>query len=219
MSEEQEIIEIVEEARKPGKFKILDALQDRAYPKHKVEVFLDEAVAYAAAELDDALKDLDRQLDKKAAATDAVEELMRRRDEILDKKDKIVEEMGGARYVFHLTGISEGARQDLYDNAIAKFPIEYEKDRNAFTGESDKKEIDNAERDRYFTTLLWQAHIEKIVDPNGDEQEGVTFDDAVELRRVLPLAAIGAITEAIEKMRTSTALFMMSVNEDFLAKS
>jgi hypothetical protein len=35
----------------------------------------------------------------------------------------------------------------------------------------------------------------------------------------MPLASITAITEAIEKMRAATALFMMSVNEDFLAKS
>jgi len=215
----EEIIEAVEEAKKPGKFKILDVLQDRSYPSDKVEVFLDEGVAFAAAELDVKLKDLERKLDKKVSSSEAIEDLMERRDKILDQKEKIVEEMGGARYVFHLTGIPEGKRQDLYDKAVESFPIEYERDRNAFTGDSEKKELENSERDRYFTTLLWQAHIEKIVAPDGSEQEGVTLEDAIELRRVLPLAAIGAITESIEKMRTATALFMMSVNEDFLAKS
>ncbi len=215
----EEIIEAVEQAKKPGKFKILDVLQDRGYPTEQVEVFLDEAVAYAASDLDDAIKELDRQLDREAGNNDAVDDLMKRRDEVLDRKEKLVEEMGGARYVFHLMGISEGKRQDLYDRAVGQFPIEYERDRNAFTGESDKKEIDNQERDRFFTTLLWEAHVTKIVAPDGSVQEGINFDEALELRRVLPLAATGAITEGIEKMRTATALFMMSVNEDFLAKS
>jgi hypothetical protein len=80
-------------------------------------------------------------------------------------------------------------------------------------------EIQNPDRDRYFTGLLWQAHIKKIVDPQGNEQEGITVEDAFELRRSLPLASIGKITEAIEKMRAATAVFMMTVDEDFLAKS
>jgi hypothetical protein len=214
-----DIEEIVENAKKPGVFNIVDVVKGRTYPVDQVDVFIDEDVAFRASELDAAIVKISEQMDKKTLDKKTVDGLLKKREEILERKDKLVEEMGGTRYVFHLTGISEGVRQDIYDKAVKKYPVEYEKNRNAFTGQSDKVELENVERDRYFTSMLWQSSISKIVSPDGQEQDGVTLDDALELRRSLPLASTSAITEAIERMRAATAIFMMSVNEDFLAKS
>jgi hypothetical protein len=215
-----EIQEMVDAAKAPGKFNIVDAVRNRAYPVDQVEVFIDEGVAYRAAELDGAISKISESLDKKKdLVKKEIDEITKRRDEIFDEKEKLVQEMGGTRYVFHVTGISEGARQDLFDKAVEKYPIKQEKNRNPFTGELEKTEVEDINRDRFFTSLLWQAHISKIVAPDGSEQDGITLDEATELRRSLPLASITKITEAIEKMRAATAIFMMSVNEDFLAKS
>jgi len=213
------IEEIVNETKKPGVFNIVDAVKNRAYPTDAVEIFIDEDVAFHVAELNEAIERIAGDLDKAGLAKKEVDAILKRRDEIMADREKLIKEMGDTKYLFHLKGISEGTRQDLYDKALEKYPMEYEKNRNPFTNEQEKIEVDNVERDRYFTALLWEAYIVKIVAPDGSEQEGINLEEAEELRKSMPLASITAITEAIEKMRAATALFMMSVNEDFLAKS
>jgi len=215
---ESEIEEIVEEAKKPGKFKILDALKDRAFPAEEVEVFIDEDAAFMATEVEEKIKKLAETMDK-AKDAKSIEELAARHEKLVERLESIVKDMGDTRYVFHIQGIPEGQREDLYEKAVEKYPIQHDSERNPFTGESERTERENPKRDRYFTVMLWQAHIKKIVAPDGSVQEGISFDEASELRRALPLASIGKITESIEKMRIATAVFMMSTDENFLAKS
>jgi hypothetical protein len=213
-----DIEDMVESAKAPGRFNIVDALRDRAYPTDVVEVFLDEGLAFIAADIEGAIKKLGEKMDKESDKKQ-IEALLKKQEEFLDKKDKLVKEMGGARYVFHLQGISEGTREDLWKKSVERYPVKHDNDRNPLTGKVERTEIESPERDKLFTSLLWEAHIKKIVDPSGNEQEGITLEEAMELRRALPLASIGKITEAIEKMRAATAVFMMTVDEDFLAKS
>ena len=215
-----DIEEAVNEAKSRGKFKIIDAVKDRAFPEMFLDIYLDEALAFLISELDEALGDIGKSADKKKALSKKeVDEFQKRRDEILDRKNELVEQMGGAKYVFHIKGISEGKRQDIYDEAIKKFPIKYDKNRNPYTGALEKEEVDNVERDRYFTDLLWEAQIVKITSPDGEEQDGISLEEATELRRSLPAASVAKISEGIEKVRIASAAFMMSINEDFLAKS
>jgi hypothetical protein len=172
------------------------------------------------SELDETLEEIGNSADRKKALTKKeIDDFEKRRNEIIDRKDKLVEEMGGAKYVFHLKGISEGARQDIYDKTVEKFPVKYEKNRNPYSGALEKDEIDNVDRDRYFSDLLWEAYIVKIVSPDNEEQDGVSLEESTELRRSLPTASVGKISEGIEKLRIASAVFMMSMNEDFLAKS
>ena len=214
-----DIQEMVDDAKRPGVFNIVDAVRGRAYPKDEVDVFIDEKIAFEVAAMNELIDGISNEMDKTILNKKEVDEFIKRRDEVMDERDRLIKEMGGNKYVFHITGVSEGARQDMYEKAVEKFPIKYEKNRNPLTGVVEKEEVENSERDRYFTALLWEAYISKVVAPDGSEQNGITYEDAVELRRSLPLAAISTITEAIEKMRAATALFMLSVNEDFLAKS
>ena len=213
-----EIEDMVQQAKAPGRFNIVDALKGRGYPTSEIEVFIDENVAFVASDLEDEIRKLDEKMNSEKDKA-ALEELIAAQEKLVSEKDKLIEEMGGARYVFHLQGISEGQRDDIWNKSIEKYPIKHDTDRNPLTGKVDRVEVQNPQRDKYFTGLLWQAHIKKIVDPSGDEQDGITVEEAFELRRSLPLASIGKITEAIEKMRASTAVFMMTVDEDFLAKS
>ena len=213
-----EIEDMVQEAKAPGRFNIVDALKGRGYPTSEIEVFIDENVAFVASDLEDEIRKLDEKMNSEKDKA-ALEELIAAQEKLVSEKDKLIKEMGGTRYVFHLQGISEGQRDDIWNKSIEKYPIKHDTDRNPLTGKVDRVEVQNPQRDKYFTGLLWQAHIKKIVDPSGDEQDGITVEEAFELRRSLPLASIGKITEAIEKMRASTAVFMMTVDEDFLAKS
>ena len=213
-----EIEDMVEAAKAPGKFNIVDALRDRAYPVDVVEVFIDEGAAFIAADIEDAIRKLGKKMDTEKNK-DELDKLLKKHDEFISKKEKLIEEMGGNRYLFHLQGISEGEREDIWRKSVERYPIKHDIDRNPLTGQTDRVEIESPDRDKFFTNFLWQTHIKKIVDPKGSVQDGITIEEAVELRRALPLASIGKITEAIEKMRSATAVFMMTVDEDFLAKS
>ena len=211
--------EIVEAAKAPGKFSILEVLKERAYPVEEVDVFIDEDVAFLAAQVEEEIDQVNGTMDASAENSAAINELMEKRDRLIAKRDEMVERMGGNKYVFTIKGISEGAREDLYKQAVEKYPVETIKKSNAFTGQDESEEVENQDRNRLFTNFLWQEHIQKIIAPDGSPQDGINFNEAVELRRSLPLASSGKITETIEKIRAATAVFMMTVDEDFLAKS
>lgn len=206
-----EVKEMVEEVTSPKSFNVIDAISNRSYPHTTVNVFLNEELAYEASVLEDEIDDLQpRAVNDESAAA--------KLDVLEKKRDAIVAELEASCLVFHVYGISEGDREDIYNIAVKDFPVEYEESKNPYTGESVKNEIDNVERDRLFTTLLWQAQIRKIVASDGAEQSDMTKDDVEKLRRQLPIAALGSINQAIEKVRIATASFMLKVNQDFLAK-
>jgi hypothetical protein len=207
---EKSVEEIVEEAKKPGTFSILDVLEDRAYPRDEVTIYLNEQLAYDAAQIQESIDEL-----SKSKSLEVQDEI----DELIKKREELVEKLESEKYVFTIVGISEGLREDLMNEAAEDFPIEYDEHKNPLTGEKTREEKQNPERDRLFTNLLWFNQIEKIENSNGDIQSKITLKDVEALRRQLPIAGIGAITQSIEKLRVSTAVFMMTVNEDFLAKS
>jgi hypothetical protein len=206
----EDAVKLAEKAKAPGTFSILNVLKERAYPKDEAKVFLDEQAAYDAAGLQQKISEL-----SKSADLNVQDEI----DALIAKRDELVERIENSKYVFHITGISEKARSDAFDKSVEKFPIEYEESKNPFSGEVNKTEIESKERDRLFTNILWSLSIEKIVAPDGGVQENMSVEDIASLRDMLPLAAAGVVNQSIDKIRTSTALFMISVDEDFLAKS
>jgi hypothetical protein len=140
-------------------------------------------------------------------------------EKLYAERDVFVEEMNKSKYVFTMVGISEGRREDLLKEAMDEYPMEYRDENNVFTNERKQVEVENPERDRMFTNLLWRDYVMKITSPDGDIQEGLTISEIEELRRSLPIAAIGKINESLEKLRVASAMFMMNTDEDFLAKS
>jgi hypothetical protein len=216
---EATVEELVEQAKAPGTFSILNALKERAYPVENIDIYLDEDIAFLAAQIEDEINSIGMVMDRSADDADALTELLTKREELIAKREDMVKQMGGAKYIFTITGISEGLREDIYNECVEKYPIVVNKKMNPLTAQEETEEVENPERNRMFTNLLWQAYITKITAPDGSVQNGITFEDAVELRRSLPIASSGRITESIEKLRAATAVFMVTVDEDFLAKS
>lgn len=209
-SDVEKIDEAVSEAKAPGTFSILNVLEERAYPREDVVVYLDEQSAYEASQLQERIDELG-----KSKSLDIQADI----DVLILQRDEAVAKLEDKKYIFSIVGISEGLRDDLMSEAAEKFPIEYVENKNPLTGEVKREEKEDKDRDRLFTNLLWHSQIEKITAADGSVQETVTIKDVEALRRQLPIAATGAITQSIERLRVSTAVFMMSVNEDFLAKS
>lgn len=209
----EEITELVEEAKKPGVFNIVNALKERAYPHDDVVVYLDEQSAYEASVLTERIEELNKEV-----LILATPELQEELDTLTRQRKILLDSIESSKYIFKIVGVSEGKRDELMKKAAKRFPIEYKEDKNPFSGEVTRTELENDERDRYFTNLIWQAHIAKITDPEGNLQEGVSLDDVAVLRDALPIASQGKINQAVEKIRNATALFLYSVDEDFLAK-
>lgn len=213
MSEEkiiEDAAKLAEEAKKPGTFSIINVLKERAYPLEEINIYLDEQAAYDAAKLQEKIDEITKSAEMQAHNEAEV---------VAGERDAAIAKLEKSKYVFIVSGMSEGKRDELQELSIEKFPMEYEESKNPFTGEVTKSEIGDKHRDRYFTNMLWVESIKKIVNPDGDIQDGVSISDVESLRQLLPIAAISSITQSIEKLRISTAIFMSNVDEDFLAKS
>lgn len=210
-----EAAELAKQASARGTFSISEALLERAYPVEEVKVYLDEQTAYAIVQLDEHINELEEDASSTfeevaLAAQGQQEVLIERRKELLAKLQKSL-------YVFHITGVSEGTRTEMLEKAFEKFPQEYIEDKNIL-GDVKRTEKDNPERDNLFTMLLWEQSIAKIVSPSGAEQVGVTADDVQVMRKSMPVSAITKVNNSMDKLRVSTAMFLLEVNEDFLAK-
>lgn len=217
MSDENEIIEAVQAAKKPGSFNIVNVIKDRAYPEIEVSVMLDEASAYEASVLKERIDEINKKVNGKSMTKAQESEV----SDLTEKIEEITEAMKRSSYTFHLKGISEGRRESLFMEARKKYPVEYERanDMGALLGnQGERREKESPERDNLFTDFLWKDHIKKIEDPDGNEQSDLSYSDIRELRSSLPLGALAKINSSIEKIRTSTAVFMMETGEDFLAK-
>jgi hypothetical protein len=202
---EQEIIELVEEAKKPGKFNIMDVVKERAFPEQEVNVYLDEQTAYLASDMNDKIKQTSPSDNEYAKMEEELSKLLSKLEE--------------SKYVFTIRGISEAKRDEVLKLASDKYPIEYREEKNTYTGEVKREEIEDQDRNNLFTSMLWSEHIIKIVSPDGSVQDNISPEDVKSLRGLLPLASSATINRTIEKIRAASAIFMMSVDEDFLAKS
>ena len=211
----EDIREAVDNAKKPGVFKIVDALKDRAYPKMEVKVSVDEQSAYLA----NLLKEKIEKLDQKISKGGKVEDLVAEQEKLSQEREEFVNKLKESSFTFYLTGISEGHRENLYKKSVGKYPIEYDREMDISTGKMEKVEKPKPERDTLYTDFLWEASIEKILNGQNEEQVGVTYSDVRAMREQMPLSAIARINDSIEKLRVSSAVFMMEVDEDFLAKS
>jgi hypothetical protein len=198
--------ELVAEAVKPGKFSIVNAIKGRSHATDTVTIFLDEQTAYLASEVKAKIKDITDEISEERVLLEA---------ELVDLTKKLKESSATLTVV----GIEEGDRDAMLARSIEKFPIQTKRDLNPLTGEFSETDIGDDNRDSHFTNALWQSHITKIVSADGGEQNVITNNDVSVMRTGLPIAAVGKITEAIEKLRVATAIFMLETNEDFLAKS
>jgi hypothetical protein len=205
---EEDILESVEAAKAPGTFNIVQVLQERGYPKTEIDIYMDEAAMYELSTIAEELEGL-------------TEKQNVQREELTTKRNETQARLVASKYTVHLMGISEGKREEFYRQAVKKYPVEYQAQSgiSSLIGvESNKIEKNSPERDALFTDYLWQGHIQKIVNPDGDEQTEFAYSTIRTMRESFPLNAMVRINEAIEKLRASTAIFTMDTGEDFLAK-
>ena len=217
MSNEDDIRESVDEAKAPGTFNIISVLQNRNYPKTEVSVMLDDQLAYEAAILKEKINEIDTAIGKNKMTPDQ----QSKREQLIEQKEKVIDKIAECFYTVEICGISEGVREEIFAEAKKRYPVEHESSNNLsdlLGGDNKKVEKESPERDNLFTDLLWQKSIVRVTDPEQNTQTEFPYAAIKSMRNQFPLSAIIRINEAIEKMRSSAAIFMMETGEDFLAK-
>lgn len=156
-----------------------ELLMEREMPKRDVVLYLNEAASYAKVQLE------------KARAKATPEEV-----EAIDASLSEVEErLEASKYVVHLTGIPSRHRENLYDKALKKYPVK----RDVL----DRDEPENVRlRTRYNNQLLWEAQIESITNPRGEESGSWDIARIMEFEKVLPVKAQQAIDAGILALNT-----------------
>lgn len=92
MSEEQDVLSLVQEAQSPAKFNLAEVVKGRGYPEDKVTVFVDAESAYELSQVNDALVQLEN-------PEDTVE---------LEKRVKeLSEKILASKLVFYMRGIDQ----------------------------------------------------------------------------------------------------------------
>ena len=212
---EKEIIELAEAAKAPGTFNILNVIKEASHAKDDVVVYIDENAAYIASKIKDEFDETQELIDGQVD----VELNTKKLEELRKKLDEAVVAVQKSKYVFTVSGMSEGKREEIFNKAKEEYPIEFREERNPITQEITRTELESEDRDKYLTNLLWSASVVKITAPDGSIQENISLKDAGEMRLNLPPSVNVLVNQAIEKVRAASALFLMTVDEDFLAKS
>jgi hypothetical protein len=173
----------------------------RDYPETEVGVYLDESAAFAIYQLNEELTRLAAKQDETYSEVEA-------------QFNDLTTALAEKRYTFHLRGIPRKVRMDALEIVEKKYP---EAAKTDFLGRPIQN---NSEADELHTSLIWQAHITKIVSPSGAEQIAPPLESIQEFRKYAPDYALATISDAIKEFSTgSKAGFEATVRStDFLSE-
>lgn len=198
MSEEttqiDNVISLVEEAQKKGKFSLADAIKGRAFPEKTVDVYIDANSAFKLEAVNEELKELGSSNPEQVA--------------ILEKlADDLVAEIMKSKLTFHMRGVGQGVVEDASNAADAKFPTEDE-------------DGNNPEWAKYYIAYLIASNVYKVVDADGNEDTTTyTVDDMLELRSVMPIDSWGVLVETMQQLTLATSYFTAVSDAGFLQRS
>ena len=196
--------EKVDELQSPDTFDFLAVLSGQTQPKDSVGICLDKATVYEIAKLEVSKKSLTDEADMDAA--DA-------------KLAKLKKSLAANTYTFKLTGISGEFREALAESAKEKFKPEFETSKNFISGQVEKFEKPNPERNKFLGLSVFQASVEQIVSPDG---KVITAPEVGVIDAFLtkaPDAEVSKFIKAVEALEVTVHQFEEATNEDFLVKS
>lgn len=217
------------EATQPDTFDFAAAVDGRSYPSFEVPVYLDEENVQKLLDLDRERARLELRVAKRVTVTESedsetvksivpmptdgqAEEL-----QALDEKyTALVEQLRSDRYIVTVTGISPERNIEILDESYEKYPREFEESVHPLTNVPMKTEVENAERDTYYTARLRQEHITSIVAPNGAKDTSFAdLNKVITTFRRLPALARMKIDQAINESTISVDFYDEIVDEVF----
>jgi len=156
-------------------------LAGQDYPEKIVDVYFNEALAYEVSKANSELNILSKIGGKEYEKAEKIF------DEMLKKISKF-------RYVFHLKAIPSSVRKQIEVEVETKCPFKI----NALGMPEQNKKADEL-----FASLMMEAHIVKIVDPEGAEIIKPSLEVINDLRVNAPLHVIKFLEEEIVEFSNS----------------
>lgn len=189
------VIDMVNEAQKRGKFNLADAIKGRAFPEKSVDVYLDANSAMELEAVNEELKYL-------SGLSDATE---------YNKLDAVAQELAEkikkSKLTFHMRGVGQAEVE-----AAVKAADELHPDTN--------EEQDNPEWVKYYLSRLIAANIVKVTDADGNEDDSkFTVEEMMELRGVIPIDSWAVLVDTMQKLTLATSYFSAVTDAGFLPKS
>ena len=192
MSEDNNVVDMVEAAQKKGKFSLADAIKDRAFPETAVDVYIDAAAAYEFAELDKLAKTLDVESKE---YTDTV-----------DKMDELAKQITNSKLTFHMKGVGQGTVEKVTEAANKLYP--------------DAEEKNEPDWVKYYLCALIAENVVKVTDVDGNEDDSnFTVEDVIELRGIMPIDSWEVLIDTMQKLTLATSYFDTVTDAGFLPKS
>lgn len=173
-------------------------LAGQDYPEKTVDVYFNEALAYEVAKANNELSVLVK------VGGDAFTKAEKAFDELLEKISKY-------RYVFHLKAIPSSVRRQIQTEVDSKFPPKHNP-----IGLIER----NKDSEDLFSSMMMEAYITKIVDPDGAEIVKPSIDIINDLRTNAPVHVIKLLESEIIDFDSSVAngFEVASKSADFLSK-
>ena len=189
------VIDMVNEAQKRGKFSLADAIKGRAFPEKSVDVYLD---ANSAMELEA----VNEELQRLSGLSDITE---------YNKLDAIAQELAEkikqSRLTFHMRGVGQAEVESAIKKADEAYP----------DAEEDEG---NPDWIKYYLSYLIAANIVRVTDADGNEDTTkFTVDDMLELRGIIPVDSWAVLVETMQKLTLATSYFSAATDAGFLPKS
>ena len=191
------------EQGKQGKFNFLDRLNGRNYPTETVEIYLDEEAGLAAMELQEAIT-----AEKDGEKVNAMQ------DELV----ALGETLAQSKYVLRLRGISTEEYDATVDAVREQYPLEYRDTVNPMTFSREREVVESEAREQLFRNLLWAKYIESVTDHEGNVDDDITPELVAVFCLRAPIMAPIKVSEAVEKLRMTTAWMDELQGADFFPK-
>lgn len=189
------IIDMVAEAQKRGKFSLADAIKGRAFPEKSVDVYLDANAAMQLEEINKELNDL-----IKLGNTEEYDKL-----ELVAQG--LAQQIKDSKLTFHMRGVGQAEVEAAVKKADELYP------------DADEDQ-ENPDWVKYYLSHLIAANIVKVTDAEGNEDTTkFTPEEMIELRGVIPIDSWSVLIETMQKLTLATSYFSAATDAGFLPKS
>jgi hypothetical protein len=185
----KEILDLVDEAHKRGKFNLVDAIKDRAYPEKSVVIYTDVVSARE-------LYEINEKLELSAIAKDA-----KTYSELEKKAEELATRVSESKLVFLMRGIPQDKVDAIGDSVQSASPTDLSWSKNYITG----------------LVAASIVKVENFAG-EADERE-FTTEDASRLYSSLPQESWMMLVEAVEQLTLATGIFKGITDAGFLQKS
>lgn len=192
----------------PESFSFVDVLSERAYPKDRVDLAMDEV---AAIELDKIML----QINDIPEGGDSGE-----LEQLLADAERYSQRLDKSTYTFYLTGVSDDTITDLQEIASAEFEPKKKPVKSA-SGRIERilPESEQANYLRYFNALGLSVHIEQIVHAaTGRVMTAPPVEEIAVFMDKAPTSQKVKLQVKINALRASSEAFERRIDADFLAK-